>query len=65
MDLCSIQNKTIQQPPLGTILQITNTAGQADVAAAGSAQPVCGVLAEVIPAAAGATIKRVVVRKSF
>lgn len=50
---------------IGTLLQITNTAGEADLAAAGSAQPVCGVLAEVIPAAAGATIKRVVVRKSF
>jgi hypothetical protein len=50
---------------IGTLLQITTTAGEADLAAAGSAQPVCGVLAEVIPAAAGATIKRVVVRKSF
>ena len=50
---------------IGTLLQITNTAGQVDLASAGSAQPVCGVLAEVIGAGAGATIKRVVVRKSF
>jgi hypothetical protein len=50
---------------IGTLLQITNTAGQVDLASAGSAQPVCGVLAEVIAPAAGATIKRVVVRKSF
>ena len=50
---------------IGTLLQITNNAGTADIAAAGSAQPVCGVLAEVIGAGAGATIKRVVVRKSF
>jgi hypothetical protein len=50
---------------IGTLLQITNTAGVADLAAAGSAQPVCGVLAEVVAAAAGTTLKRVVVRKSF
>lgn len=49
----------------GVLLQITNTAGVADIASAGSAQPVCGILAEVVPAAAGNTLKRVVVRKSF
>jgi len=50
---------------IGVLLQITNTAGQTDVAAAASTQPVCGILAEVIPAAAGATQKRVVVIKQF
>ena len=50
---------------LGVVLQITNTAGVADLAAATSAQPVVAVLAEVVPAAAGVTLKRVVVRKSF
>ena len=50
---------------IGTLLQITNTAGTSDLAAAGSAQPVCGVLAEVVPAAAGITLKRVVVIKQF
>ena len=50
---------------VGTLLQITNTAGTADLAAAGSAQPVCGVLAEVVGAGAGITIKRVVVIKQF
>ena len=49
---------------IGTILQITNTAGQVDVAASTTA-PVCGILAETIPAAAGATQKRVVVIKQF
>lgn len=49
---------------IGTILQITNTAGQVDVAAS-TTQPVCGILAETIPAAAGATQKRVVVIKQF
>jgi len=50
---------------IGTLLQITNTAGVADVASAGSAQPVCGVLAEAIAPAAGTVTARVVVRKSF
>lgn len=50
---------------IGTLLQITNTAGQADVASAASAQPVCGILAETIGAGAGATQKRVVVIKQF
>ena len=50
---------------VGTLLQITNAAGIADLAAATSAQPVVAVLAEVVPAAAGVTLKRVVVRKSF
>lgn len=50
---------------VGTLLQITNTAGAADLAAAGSAQPVCGVLAEVVAPAAGVTLKRVVVIKQF
>jgi hypothetical protein len=50
---------------VGTLLQITNTAGIADIASAASAQPVVAVLAEVVPAAAGVTLKRVVVRKSF
>jgi len=50
---------------IGTLLQITNTAGVADVASAASAEPVCGVLAETIAAAAGTVTARVVVRKSF
>lgn len=50
---------------VGTLLQITNAAGVADVASAASAQPVCGVLAEVIAPAAGTTLKRVVVIKQF
>ena len=50
---------------IGTLLQTTTTAGTVDVAAAASALPVCGILAEIIPAAAGITLKRVVVRKSF
>ena len=50
---------------IGTLLQITNTAGQVDVASAASAQPVCGILAETIGAGAGATQKRVVVIKQF
>jgi hypothetical protein len=50
---------------LGVVLQITNTAGVADLAAATSAQPVVAVLAEVVAPAAGVTLKRVVVRKSF
>ena len=50
---------------IGTLLTITNTAGQVDVASAASAQPVCGILAETIAAAAGATQKRVVVIKNF
>ena len=49
---------------IGTILQITNTAGLADVAAAGSAQPVCGVLAQAV-AGGSPGLHRVVVRKSF
>jgi len=50
---------------IGALLQITNTAGQVDAASAASAQPVCGILAETVAAAAGAGIRRVVVRKSF
>ena len=50
---------------VGALLQITSTAGQADVASAASAQPVCGILAETVAAAAGATQKRVVVIKQF
>ena len=50
---------------VGTLLQITNTAGVADLASAASAQPVVAVLAEVVAPAAGTTLKRVVVRKSF
>lgn len=50
---------------IGTLLQITNTAGQVDVASAASAQPVCGILAETVGAGAGATQKRVVVIKQF
>ena len=36
---------------VGTILQITNTAGAADVASAASTQPICGILAETVAAA--------------
>lgn len=50
---------------VGTLLQITTSAGRADLASAASAQPVCGVLAEVVGAGAGATLKRVVVIKQF
>lgn len=50
---------------IGTLLQITNTAGLADLASAASAQPVCGILAETVAAAAGNTQKRVVVIKQF
>jgi len=50
---------------VGTLLAITNTAGVCDVASAASTQPVAAVLAEEILAAAGTTLKRVVVRKSF
>ena len=49
----------------GVLLQITNTAGAADIASAASAQPICGILAEVVPAGAGVTSKRVVVIKQF
>ena len=49
----------------GVLLQITNTAGVADIASAASAQPVCGILAEIVPAAAGNTLRRVVVTKQF
>lgn len=51
--------------PVGALLQITNTAGLADLASAASAQPVCGILAEVVGAGAGNTQKRVVVIKNF
>jgi hypothetical protein len=50
---------------IGSLLQITNTAGLADVASAASAQPVCGILAETVGAGAGNTQKRVVVIKQF
>jgi hypothetical protein len=50
---------------VGTLLQITNTAGTADAASAASAQPVCGILAETVAAGAGVTLKRVVVIKQF
>jgi hypothetical protein len=49
----------------GVLLQITNTAGAADIAAAGSTQPICGILSEIVPAGAGVTLKRVVVIKQF
>jgi hypothetical protein len=50
---------------VGTLLQITNTAGVVGTASAASAQPVCGVLSEVVGAGAGQGLRRVVVRKSF
>lgn len=50
---------------VGTLLQITNAAGVADLASAASAQPVCGILAETVGAGAGTTLKRVVVIKQF
>ena len=50
---------------IGTLLQISTTAGLVDLASAASAQPVCGILAETVPAAAGNTQKRVVVIKQF
>lgn len=50
---------------IGTLLQITTTAGLADLASPGVTQPVCGILAETIAPAAGNTQKRVVVIKQF
>ena len=50
---------------IGSLLQISNTAGQVDAASAASAQPICGILAETVAAAAGAGLRRVVVRRSF
>ena len=53
---------------IGTPLETTGTAGTADAAGIGAAstgQPACGILAETVPGAAGITIKRVIVRKSF
>jgi hypothetical protein len=44
---------------------VSNAAGVAELASAASAQPVVAVLAEVVAPAAGVTLKRVVVRKSF
>jgi hypothetical protein len=45
--------------------RVSNAAGVAELASAASAQPVVAVLAEVVAPAAGVTLKRVVVRKSF
>lgn len=50
---------------VGALLQITNTAGVADIASAASAQPVCGILAQTIAPAAGTVLRRVVVLKNF
>lgn len=51
--------------PLGTLIQIGNNAGEGIVASAASAQPVCGILAQVQPNGASAQVRRVVVIKQF
>lgn len=51
--------------PVGTLLQVTNNAGEASIASAASAQPVCGILTEVQANGAAAALKRVVVIKQF
>ena len=51
--------------PVGTLLQITNAAGEAAIASAASAQPVCGILTEVQANGAALAQKRVVVIKQF
>lgn len=50
---------------IGTLLQISNTAGVLDAASPASAQPVFAILAETVAAAAGQGTRRVVVRRSF
>lgn len=50
---------------LGSLLTSSNAAGVADLAASPLTRPVCAVLTEVVPAAAGVTLKRVVVYNSF
>lgn len=49
---------------VGTLLQITNDAGKADIASAASAQPVCGIVAETV-GAGGDQAYRVIVIKQF
>ena len=51
--------------PVGTLLQITNAAGEAAIASAASAQPICGILTEVQANGAALAQKRVVVIKQF
>ena len=50
---------------IGDTLHITNTAGEADLYVNTSVQPVCGILAETVAAAAGSGVRRVVVVKQF
>ena len=50
---------------VGALLQTSSTAGVVDAASAANAQPICGILAETVAAAAGTTLKRVVVIKQF
>lgn len=58
-------NATGTDFPLGTLLQVTNNAGEAGVASAASAQPVCAILAQVQPNGAGAQLRRCVIIKQF
>ena len=50
---------------VGTLLQVTNNAGEAGAASAASAQPICAILAQVQPAGASAQLRRCVVIKQF
>jgi len=58
-------NATGTDFPLGTLLQVTGNAGEAGVASAASAQPVCAILTQVQPNGAGAQLRRCVVIKQF
>ena len=58
-------NATGSDFPLGTLLQVTNNAGEAGVASAASAQPICAILAQVQPNGAGAQLRRCVIVKQF
>lgn len=49
--------------PVGTLLQITNTAGKCDLASAASAQPICGILCEASVALADTTYRTVVIKQ--
>jgi hypothetical protein len=50
---------------IGALLVPTGTAGQADLAPSPLTRPVCGLLAETIPAASGSGLRRVFVVNSF
>ena len=50
---------------IGDTLHVETTAGEADLYVNTSTQPVCGILAETVAAAAGSGTRRVVVIKQF